>query len=454
MTRNREMDVSQKSVLVLGLGASGVAASRLLLKAGAKVTAIDTADNETVRPVARELHEHGVETITGATGLPPGRFDLCVTSPGIPSDSTWFRELRRRDVPVISELELGAQFCRCPLLAVTGTNGKSTTVKLCGDILQRAGRRVECAGNYGPPLSLVAERSPHLDWLVVEVSSFQLEWVRSFKPSIAVLLNVAPNHLDRHPDMETYLRLKLRLFSNMSTEGTRIVSENLLDKAHRQCGRDGLWITFGTSAEANYSYKAGMVVVKDLRGTHSRVSLRGTIFANEVTGLNACAAVAATASCGVDLRVIESAIRSFVPLRHRLEPVGEKNGVRFVNDSKATNLTALAAAVSICGTGVRLIAGGLLKERDCSVVKEILAKNVRAVYLMGACAEQLAHAWKDVVSCRLCGTLEKALEQAWKEAQSGEIILLSPGCASFDQFRNFEERGDLFRELAQRMCRE
>ncbi|MGQ9661097.1 MAG: UDP-N-acetylmuramoyl-L-alanine--D-glutamate ligase [Kiritimatiellia bacterium] len=442
------------SVLVLGLGTSGTTACRLLLREGAHVTAIDSEESARVRLVAQELGQLGIETFVGMTSLPEKHFDLCVTSPGIPADSPWLREMCHRGVPIISELELGAQRCRCPLLAVTGTNGKSTTVKLCGDILKRAGLRVVCAGNYGPPLSFVAEQSHALDWIVVEVSSFQLEWVDKFRPTIGVLLNVAPNHLDRHPDMETYFGLKLRLFANMSASALRIVPYDLLGNITRRCGQQGRWVSFGTALPADYGCENGWVLIR--RGEHAgaKISLRNTTFEQETFGLNACAAVAATVACGAGLRSIEDALRSFVPLPHRMELVGMRNGVRFINDSKATNLTAMRAAVTMVGGAVRLIAGGLLKESDISSVKEVLARNVRCVYLIGDSAEQLARGWSDVVPCRQCGTLEEALEKAWKEAQSGETILLSPGCASFDQFENFEERGERFRELARKLCKE
>jgi len=460
-----------KTALILGLGVSGEAAARLLLGEGTCVTAVDCCDNADLKNRAEKLEKEGAVVILGSDVLPEGNFEVCIISPGVPSDSAWARTIETRRIEILSELELGASRCECPMLAVTGSNGKSTLSKVCGEAMALAGQRVALAGNYGLPLCAVTGNSAELDWIVLEVSSFQLERVRSFRPRVGVLLNVQPNHLNRHGDMETYMRIKARLFERMEGEnrGTRsaecgienvegensefrvpsselrtrrgegdvgIVLDKDLEAVKRLSRGRNRWVTFGLSEQADYRYVDGWIC--------RSISVKGTIFENEVMGLTAAAAVAAIEVCGFDPRAVESAVKSFEPLSHRMQEILRIGGVKFVDDSKATNIAALQAALKMTQGSVRLIAGGLLKEKDLKPPKELLAQKVRKAYLIGKASEEMEVAWRDVVQCSLCVHLEKAVEMAWQEAETGETILLSPGCASFDQFRNFEDRGEQF----------
>ena len=439
--------------IVLGLGVSGVSAAELLRAEGTRVTAVDSDTGAAIEARADSLRELGVHVVLGCRDLPPGAFDVAVASPGIPPGAPWFRELRKRDVRIISELELGAERCLCPMLAVTGTNGKSTLVKLCGDALAEAGQRVMVAGNYGRPLTAVVAMSPELDWIVVEVSSFQLETVQHFHPRVAVLLNLQPDHLDRHQDMSQYLAAKARMFQDLESHDVCIVPLSLVDQldelVHRR-EQEGRWTTFGNGEGADYRVQ-GDSVHFGKNGLCGTVCLRGTYFDNDVLGLTLAAATAALCACDCSTAATTAAARDFEPLRHRMQAVAAVRGVRFINDSKATNLSALGAALRMCPPSSRLIAGGILKTDNLNDVEESLVKKISCVYVIGRDAAMLIDAWSGCVRCQLCGDLDEAVSAAWQDAGQGAVILLSPGCASFDQFKNFEDRGNQFISIVRKI---
>ncbi len=434
--------MSVETALVLGLGSSGEAAARLLRRQGVRVCLVDKGNTADIEQRALVLRREGVEVFTQAVELPGGTFDLGVLSPGIDSNGPWVMECRRRGIPVISELELGWRHLSSRVLAVTGSNGKSTLVKLCRDALRVAGFTAEAGANFGTPLSALALSDPAPDWIVAEVSSFQLETVDCFSPDVAILLNINPNHLDRHGTLEEYRAMKLRLFRRMAEGQTAVVPLEGLDHEMRaaipsNCRRS----TFGLAVSADVRYVNGAVEGVGLEGP---VTVLGTAFDNGVMGLTAAACVAAMQGCGVDPRCVAVAARHFERLPHRMQTVAVIRGVTFINDSKATNLAAMAAALQMGVGPVRLIAGGLLKEKDLAGVKKILVKRVSAVYVIGKYSREMALAWQDAVPCVVCAGLKDAVDCAWRDAKDGETILLSPGCASFDQFKSFEDRGEQF----------
>lgn len=441
---------STPHVLVLGLGSSGEAAVWLLLAEGARVTGLDEAASAPLQARAAVLERAGVRVRLGPGALPEEAYDLCVVSPGVPRSHEWVRAAERRRVPVLSELELAWSRARGPVLAVTGSNGKSTAVKWCTEALRAAGRAARLAGNYGVPFSREVRIAPEADPWVLEVSSFQLETTVNFRADVAVLLNVQPNHLDRHGDMETYLRCKARLFAAAREQDVCVVPRSWLDRVRERAGGRGAWVTFGAEADADYVYCAGAV----LHRGHVAASLKGSAFDNPVMGPSAAAVVAALDRFGVRGEEAVGALRRMTPLPHRMELVAELRGVRFINDSKATNLSAMVAGLQLAGGPVRLIAGGLAKGEDPSAVAQELAAYVRAVYLIGASAEAMERAWSGTVPCFRCGDLATAVRRAWQDAQAGEAVLLAPGCASFDQFRNFEERGERFVEVVKTLAAE
>lgn len=448
---DRKAPTRYASALVLGLGASGEAAARLLLAEGGVVHVADKASSPVLESRAAALRALGAVVHLGTEVAVPGRFDVVVLSPGLSPEWPWVRLQAPPAVPVIGELELGASRCCCPLLAVTGSNGKSTLVTLCAEALALAGRRVRSGGNLGTPLSALAPGSADLDWVVVEVSSFQLERVETLRPRVAVLLNLQPNHLDRHGDFATYAATKARLFARMGAGDTAVVQAPLAARVQGLAGdADPAWVSFGLGVDAAWRYLPGQVCGP----ADARVDLRQTRFDNPILGEAAAAAAAALTACGVAPTVVAEALRANRPLPHRLTDLGTVRGVRFINDSKATSLAAMAAALQMVPGPVRLIAGGLLKEVELGGMQELLAKKVRAVYGIGKAASCMVDAWRSVVDARDCGVLEAAVRAAWAEAGPGEAILLSPGCASFDQFRNFEERGDRFARVFEQIRKE
>lgn len=383
------------NALVLGNGRSGQAAAELLRREGAAVTVLDGAD---AWPAS-------------------GAWDLCVTSPGIALDHPWQRAARAAGVHVVSELQLGATRWRARggrMLAVTGSKGKSSVVKLVADALLLAGTPAVPCGNYGTPLCAVIcdGADPRRTWAVVEVSSFQLETTTLPADAFvaAALLNLQEDHLDRHGSAAVYHGLKRRL---LGMARVRI---------------DG-------SARAP-------LPAADVR------LLAGSYFDNPVLRANGLCAVALLRAAGLDDARIAAGFAAFTPLPHRMQTVLERAGVTWVDDSKATSLAALAAGVGMCAGPVRLIAGGLPKGDDPKSVIPRLRSGAKKVYLIGRCAQQFADAWQDAVPCELCGTLDRAVESARRDARSGETVLLSPGAASFDQFNGYGERGDTFAALA------
>ena len=398
-------------VLVLGLARSGQAAALALARRGVHVVAADrSADVETGR-----LADAGVEVRAGSEeeALLEG-VELVVKSPGVPAESPLAAAARARGVPVWSEVELGYRLLPGnPVVGVTGTNGKTTTTELLGAIFRAAGRDVEVAGNVGRPLTTVAEAIAPGVSVVCELSSFQLEDVHEFACDVAVLLNLEPDHLDRHGSFEAYRAAKLRIF----------------ERARAKIVPRGLGLE-GTEFAADDELPAEPA----LPGAHNRE--------------NAAAATAAARAAGIGDDAIAEALRTFPGVAHRLELVRELGGVRYVNDSKATNAAAARRAVAAYDAPLRLILGGSLKGEDFSAFARELPQNVASIYLIGAAADDLARALDAAERAySRDGDLPSALAHARADARPGDIVLLSPATASFDQFENFEHRGDTFRQL-------
>jgi UDP-N-acetylmuramoylalanine--D-glutamate ligase len=426
-----------KRALVLGLGASGLAAVRLLRSRGLTVTVADA--KAPAEGVLHDLQKLGAVCLAPCGERLDAEADLVVASPGVEAGGPWIRAYRERGVPVIAEIELG-WLCRgrARVLAVTGSNGKSTLVKLCAEALERAGARAVPCGNYGRPVcDAVLERE--WDWLVIEVSSFMLETVDAFRPDIAVLLNLFPNHLDRHGTMAAYAGLKGRLFAGLRAGDTALVHEDALAALPARDFGAGRLSLFGTGPACEFRYEPGRIAAAG-----RSIPISGTPFDNPVLGAAAAAAAGALEAAGAAPEALGEAAAAFVMLPHRMQTVRILGGVRFVNDSKATNLTALAAGLRMSAGPVRLIAGGLLKEANADWVKDLLVKKCAKVYGIGKTASFLGKAWGGTVPFEDCLDLERAVRKAWLEAEEGDTVLLSPGCASFDQFRNFEDRGERF----------
>lgn len=417
--------------LVVGLARSGQAAARLLAARGERVIATDAGHPEgagRLRELGVEVHldGHREELVDSARCL--------VKSPGVPRSAPVVRRALTLGVPVLGELELAWRLLPNRFVAVTGTNGKSTVTELIGHILRTAGLEVAVAGNVGTPLSsLVGELDPGAI-VVCECSSFQLEDSEAFAPEVAVLLNVTPDHLDRHGDFDSYRAAKLRMFVNQGPSDWAILDSSLPElRDVRIGGRARIVDLAGASDEA----LAAELADGPLAGPHNLA--------------NARAAQAAALALGVDREAIVRALRTFPGLPHRLERVAERGGVLYVNDSKATNVSAALAALTSFGRPQRVIMGGSLKGEDFAPLAEPVAERCAAVYLTGPAAPQLERALEPAaaagVAVKRCADFADAFRSAAADAQPGDVVLLSPACASFDEFRDYEERGERFREL-------
>ncbi len=422
-----------RSALILGYGRSGRAAEQMLQAEGCRTEVVSqetASDEEVVRMLSAQS------------------FDVCIVSPGFGLTHSWVVAVRQANIPLLSELELGWSRHSGKTVAITGSNGKSTAVKLIHESLLLARKTAAIGGNYGIPACEVVLRNPDIDWLVLEVSSFQLETGHQFRADVAVILNVLPNHLDRHESMECYRRTKARIFKESLPADVCIVPHDLLEIVKNDIGNSRNWLTFGASAGADYRFSKGKVFC----GAESVMDLSKTLFDSPIIGgCTGAAAGAIAQASGISYSVVEDAVNKFKPLPHRLQRIGEFDGVGYINDSKATNLAAMAAALAATGENIHLIAGGLPKESDYTFVKEILAERVTSIYVIGQASQAMKMAWNGVCPCVECGTLEKAFNTARNVARAGGFILLSPGCASFDQFRSFEERGTCFETLFRKL---
>ncbi len=437
-------------ILVVGLGESGEAAALLAHAEGANVTVADTRETDGLRARARALDLLGIRTVLGcADPASLGRFDEAVISPGLPLGSPAIRGLAEAGLSVVPEFEFAARCFEGTILAITGSNGKSTMCQWCHDALVAAGRRTGLGGNFGPAASRVILADGHeLDWLVLELSSFQLEAARAFRPRGAVLLNLLPNHLDRHGSMDGYRAAKARLFQAMEEGDVAAAPADLLDRLAipGPVGR----IATGPGGDAVWS--GGSVRSRD---GEVLADLSGTPLDNPVHGANAVGPAAVLRRLGVPAEALRRAAEAFQPLPHRLQPLGAWRGIRFVNDSKSTNAAALGAALAAMDAPVRLLAGGRAKPEDFSGLAPALRARAASIHLFGESQDLLAAAWAGTgVPVSRAPDLEAAFAQAVAAAGSGEIVLFSPGCVSYDQFQNFERRGDAFVSLTRRLTQE
>ncbi|MBI2929836.1 MAG: UDP-N-acetylmuramoyl-L-alanine--D-glutamate ligase [Verrucomicrobia bacterium] len=445
---------ANKQILVIGCGASGRAAARLLRQRGAQVMAVDNADTAELRREAEELQALGVIVELGLTNPPARLFDLAVLSPGVPADHRLVRQMRERSVPVISELELGYQEALCLNVAITGTNGKTTTTELVERILTHCHRKTVAAGNIGLPLCAVVERTKELDFLTLEVSSFQLETIEFFRPIVAVLLNITPDHLDRYASMADYIRAKARLFLNQQPFDWAIVqSEALAQMRSLNLPIPSKVITFSANnRRADIFLDRGLLVSRLPDWTGPLLDLDHCRLRGPHNAENIMAVLAVGRVLRLPLEQMAEAVKSYAPAAHRCELVAEVGGVQFVNDSKATNLDAVHKAIQAMPPGAGgeanlwLLAGGKDKGFDYHDIGPLLSQRVKGAFLFGETREKIRAAWSLFTPCTLCETLLEAFAEAAKCALPGDVVLLSPACSSFDQFQNYQHRGETFRQ--------
>ena len=435
------MDLNGKRAVVLGLGISGMEAAKLLQDQGAEVTVRDDASDAKVAQRAEILRQRGVEVELGERVKTTTRFDFCVLSPGINPNAPLVQALQQAGLPMFGELEIAYRFCKCPIVAITGTNGKTTTTELINAVLAAGGKRTTASGNIGTAFSSAVRQSADLDVMVLEVSSFQLEHIVEFRPRISVHLNLTPDHLDRYGSMEEYEVVKWQIFRNQTADDFAVVNANvrLPEIAARK-------ITLSAAGlSADYQLVDGWLMARGEQVLlQSRTNLIGQHNAE-----NMLAALAVADLYEIPREAAIAALCSYKPLPHRCEKVAVIDGITFLNDSKATNIDALEKALLAMTSPVVLMAGGKDKGLDFTGLRPLLREKVKTVVLIGQMTEKLFAAWNSAVPCVRAASLADAVDQAHKLAKPGETVLFSPGCSSFDMFKDYEDRGNQFRDLVQ-----
>jgi len=442
------MELNGKRVLVVGLGKSGVASAIFLKQHGARVTVSDTKSGDELRNEIPALLDHGITVETGGHGERTFRGqDLIVVSPGVPVDAPPLVQARSAGEMVIGEIELAAQFLPGPLVAITGSNGKTTTTTLAGEIMTAGGFPTLVGGNIGTPAISLAERAKPETIIVLEVSSFQLETIQSFRPKIAVVLNVTPDHLDRHRTLDAYINAKARIFENQQPDDYAVlnVDDATCVSMAARTRAQVFWFSRQKEVQQGAWVRNGNLLFRDRTGQReilqvSEIPLKG---AHNLE--NVLAAVCAGALMGCPPDKIRQAVRDFKAVEHRLEFVATVNGVDYYNDSKATNVDATIKALESFPTNIHLILGGKDKGSDYTVLNDLLRQRVKRVYTIGAAAAKIESQIKGVEVVH-AETLENAIRKANTSAQPGDVVLLAPACASFDQFKSYEHRGKVFKQ--------
>jgi UDP-N-acetylmuramoylalanine--D-glutamate ligase len=446
------MELKGKKVLVVGLGKSGLAAALFLRRQGAQVTVSDVRSAEALAKDIPALLEEGINVEAGGHGLLTfRRQDLIVVSPGVPLDTPELAQVKAFGLPVIGELELASRFLKGRILAITGSNGKTTTTALVGAILEQAGFKTLVGGNIGVPVVALIEESTDESWSVLEVSSFQLETTEQFHPGIAVILNITPDHLDRHGSFENYALAKERIFAAQNQSDCVVLNADnarAASAAARSTARV-VWFSLEHPVEDGCSVEDGFVVYRAAKDapTEKIIALSEIPLKGEHNVENVLAAVCAARLAGAPADAVRQAIQGFRAVEHRLEFVETVNGVDFYNDSKATNVDATLKAVAAFPSGIHLILGGKDKNSDYSLLAPQLRARARAIYTIGTAAAKIESQLRGVVPIYSCETLDKAVSAAAAAAHPGDIVLLAPACSSFDQFENYEHRGRVFKEL-------
>ncbi|KUG22910.1 udp-n-acetylmuramoylalanine--d-glutamate ligase [hydrocarbon metagenome] len=447
------MDFDGKKIIIIGMGKTGVAVAGFLGKRGAKVLVTDEKSSD--------QWSEGFKRIAKAKWLEIGNYDknllkgasMVIPSPGVPPHNKLLVDALRKNIPVVSEIELAYRFIKTPVIAVTGTNGKTTVTTLLGEILKSSDKKTFVGGNIGNPLIEYIDGSQKAEFVVAEISSFQLQWIEKFRPFIAVLLNITSDHTDYHGSFEEYRRIKARIFSNQTKDNFAIL--NAADPVQK--GMSGgirskvVRFSSGKAVQKGIFLKNNNMIFK-MPGMKEEQYPLGMI---SIPGLhnveNVMAAIMAAHFCGCSKKKIVEAVTAFHGLPHRIEFAGEKKSVKFYDDSKGTNVGSVLRALETFDQPVILLLGGRDKEGDFETLKPVLSAKAKKVILFGEARNRIASLIGDNITAFKKTKLKEAVETAYKIAQPGDVILLSPGCASFDEFTNYKERGNFFKEVVKNL---
>jgi UDP-N-acetylmuramoylalanine--D-glutamate ligase len=444
------LEVKGKRVLVVGLGKSGVSSALFLHEKGARVTVSDTKTEEQLKQGIPALLDKGIIVEAGHHRERTFRGqDLIVVSPGVPFNEPHIAQARELGIPVIGEVELASRFLKGRIVAITGSNGKTTTTALTGEVLNQAGLNALVGGNIGTPAITLVPQSTDSSFIVLEVSSFQLETIETFRPHVAVVINVTPDHLDRHGTFEGYAAAKRRIFENQTEEDFAVLN-----------AEDATCVDYASSAKSQVRWfstkqevglgafiRDGKVVYRDDDGEREIMPISELQLKGAHNHENALAAICCGIIAGCQPESVRKAVAQFKAVEHRLEYVATVNGVQYFNDSKATNVDATIKALESFPANIHVILGGKDKGSDYTVLKPLLKTRAKRVYTIGAAAEKIESHLGSVTDIAHAGTLENAVKQAAQAAKPGDVVLLAPACASFDQFQSYEHRGQVFKSL-------
>jgi len=444
------IDLRNKKVSVIGAGRSGMAVAEVVKSLGG-IPFVSDSDVAVRNKVNQRLSELDIESEFGVHSGKVFEGELIIVSPGVPANSKIVKGANSRGIPVWPEVELAYRICKGKIIGVTGSNGKTTTTTLLGEILKKGKRQTFVCGNIGYPFISIAAKVPVDGFAMVELSSFQLELIEEFRPDIAVFLNISPDHLDRHRDLAAYIAAKMRIFENQKSSDKAIINYDdvTLREGCNHLKAKTAWYSVqkpmesGVWADPDGDLMAGTIRIMDSR----QLKIKGVHNLS-----NACAATLAALEVGIEIDDIVEVLRSFPGVEHRLEPVRLIGGVSFINDSKGTNVDSVHWALQAVSAPVILIAGGKDKGSDFSSLNDLIEQKVKCAVLIGQAASKIMAIWEKTTQCRTAGNMEEAVEAAFAGAVGGDTVLLSPGCASFDMFEDFEHRGRVFKQAVEKLA--
>ncbi len=447
------MDLKGRRVLVVGLARTGVATAKFLKAKGAIVSTTELKPKEEMGEVVQELS--GLDLSTEWGGHQTKTFlhqDLIVVSPGVDLKIEPIQRAMGKGIPILSEIELAYRFIDLPIIAVTGTNGKTTTTLLIGEMLKEDGKKVAVGGNVGDPLILFADGQDGWEVLVAEISSFQLEAIETFKPWLSVLLNITEDHLDRYPHYEDYIKAKAKIFLNQTSSDFALLNQDDPEVMKLVKGVRAKKFFFSLKSRPKEgAFSNGKTIYLNLDEIEEEYSLTQVSLKGIHNVENMMAAIVASRLYGCSKKAIETVLQQFKGLEHRLEFVREIGGILFYNDSKGTNVGSVVKSLQSFSNPIHLIAGGKDKKTDLTPLREFIRTRVKELILIGEAKERMNRELGGLTSTLMVETLEEAVQIAYQHAKPGEIILLSPACSSFDMFKDYKERGRVFKEIVNRL---
>jgi UDP-N-acetylmuramoylalanine--D-glutamate ligase len=443
-----------KKVSVFGMARSGMAVAKLLNKNGADVFVTDTKEEEKLRFESKELRRLNIDFETGLHSQRAlDHKDYIVLSPGISSDISILKKAQEMGLPLFSEIEVAFWLCQPQIIGITGSNGKTTTCTLVGEILKKDGKECQVAGNIGTPFSSVVENVSSQGIIVLELSSFQLENIEEFKPKVAALLNISPDHLDRYPDLESYSQAKIKIFENQTSKDFAVLNLDDEGSIRTKDGSKAQIVFFSITKESGKgSFLENGELVLRLNGkTEKILDVEEIGIKGPHNQSNAACACAISGILGAKKDSISEVLKNFKGVEHRLEEVITISGIRFVNDSKATNVRSVWYALKSIPGPILLILGGKDKGGDFTQLRRMVKEKLKSLILLGEAKNKIDQALGDVVNSTVVDSLEEAVKKAYKMASGGDCVLLSPGCSSFDMFENYEHRGRVFKSAVKKL---